>query len=564
MTTNDKNRNPVFGIDLGTTYSCIAYVNDAGKTEVVPNADGDLTTPSVVYFEDAENVVVGKTAKEVLATSPERVISLVKRRMGQKDARYEGLADAPVTPQEVSAHILKKLVQDAQDYTRRDEPITDVVITCPAYFGFSEKEATRQAGEIAGLNVRSVIPEPTAAAISYGMTEGTSRNETVLVYDLGGGTFDVTVIDVKDGDIEVVCVDGDHDLGGANWDEDVATWFAEQFSEEHGTKPAQLMSSAESWQEFLGLAEKAKKSLTARTKQTTRLTHGTDRSQVELTREEFDRITAGRLEVTIMATKKVLEHAREKGRDKMDRILLVGGSTYMPQVKSRLEAEFPSVPDIRLLDPNQAVAKGAAVFGYKCHLDDEVQKKAAEQTGGEVSAVAELPAEVRARAEASVAADEGMQLGQMQSLTRKSIRNVTSKSFGTVVFDPETETRYVDNLIVADEKVPADVTETYRTVADGQRQVGVDCMENNLRQKGRVAIDACNEIGKATLHFARPLPQGSPVEVQFCLSADGLLSVRGKDLTTGSEVDLAIDTAAILNANEVEEKKSRSKAIAVS
>ena len=429
MPTSEKSGR-VFGIDLGTTYSCIAYVNDAGKTEVIPNADGDLATPSVVYFEDDRNVVVGETAKELLSTSPDRVISLVKRKMGNPDAKFLGLADEPVTPQEVSAHILRKLVQDAQDYTGQEEAITDVVITCPAYFGSSEKEATRQAGEIAGLNVRSVIPEPTAAAISYGMTEGASRDETVLVYDLGGGTFDVTVIDVKDGDVEVVCVDGDHDLGGANWDEDVATWFADKFSEEHGTKPAQLMSSPESWQEFLALAEKAKRSLTARTKSITRLTHGTDRSQVELTREDFDDLTAGRLEVTIMATKKVLDHAREKGRDRIDRILLVGGSTYMPQVRARLEQEFPSVSDIRLLDPNQAVAKGAAVFAYKCHLDDEVKRKVAEQTGTEVSAVADLPMAVREQAEASVAAHEGLQLARMRGLTRKAIQNVTAKGYG--------------------------------------------------------------------------------------------------------------------------------------
>ena len=564
MSTNDKH-NPVFGIDLGTTYSCIAYVNDAGKTEVIPNADGDLTTPSVVYFEDDKNVVVGETAKEVLSTSPDRVISLVKRKMGHPDAKFLGLADAPVTPQEVSAHILKKLVQDAQDYTRQEKPITDVVITCPAYFGFSEKEATRQAGEIAGLNVRSVIPEPTAAAISYGMTEGASRNETVLVYDLGGGTFDVTVIDVKDGDVEVVCVDGDHDLGGANWDEEVATWFADKFCEEHGTKPAQLMSSPESWQEFLALAEKAKRSLTARTKSTTRLTHGTDRSQVELTREEFDDITASRLEVTIMATKKVLDHAREKGRDKIDRILLVGGSTYMPQVRARLEREFPDVSDIRLLDPNQAVAKGAAVFAYKCHLDDEVKKKVAEQTGTDVSAVAELPSAVREQAEASVAADQGLQLAQMQNLTRKTIQNVTSKSFGVMAYYIDTGEPYVDNLIVADEKVPRDnVTAQYQTKNPGQQAVDVRCFENILRQKGPVDVNNCREIGNAALRFAHPLPQGSPVVIRFSLSADGLLAVHGKDPTTDGEVEISIDTAAILNADELKQKRSRSEAMAVS
>ena len=384
MASNDQ-KNRIFGIDLGTTYSCIAYVNDVSKTEVVPNSDGDLTTPSVVYFEDSHNVVVGKTAKEELKTSPERVISLVKRSMGEPDVRFSGVADSPLSPQEVSAHILRKLVKDAQGYTRQEEPIKDVVITCPAYFGFSQKEATRQAGELAGLNVRYVIPEPTAAAIFYGMAEDTSRDQTVLVYDLGGGTFDVTVIEVNAGNIEVICVDGDHNLGGANWDEDVATWLAEKFSEEHGTKSGELMDSDETWQELLYLAETAKRSLTSKTKHSIRVTYGTDRSRIEMTREDFDTITNARLENTIMLTRNVLDKAKAKGRHSVDKILLVGGSTYMPQVQERLEKEFPSITDIGLLDPNQAVAKGAAVFGYKCYLDDEVMKRVAEQTGRDTS-----------------------------------------------------------------------------------------------------------------------------------------------------------------------------------
>ena len=560
---NDRNKR-IFGIDLGTTYSCIAYVNDAGKTEVIPNSDGDLTTPSVVYFEDSQNVVVGQTAKDALPMSPDQVISLVKRRMGDKDARFEGLTDASLSPQEVSAHILRKLVQDAQDYTRQKEPITDVVITCPAYFGFAEKEATRQAGEIAGLNVRSVIPEPTAAAISYGMTEDTSRDETVLVYDLGGGTFDVTVIDVKKGDIEVVCVDGDHDLGGANWDADVAEWFAEKFSAEHGVKMGSLMSSVETWQEWLALAEKAKKSLTARTKHRARLTHGTQRSMVELTREEFDSITGGQLETTVMATKNVLKHAREKGRNKIDKVLLVGGSTYMPQVQERLRQEFPSIPDIRLLDPNQAVAKGAAVYGYKCHLEDEVKKKVAQETGSEVETVNELPEPVRQRAEASVAANEGLQLAQMQVLTRKTIQNVSSKSFGIRLTDKRTGKPYVHNLIAADDKVPTEIRQTFSTYEDGQSEVALVCFENIVRDKGRVEIEASTEIGRASMRFARPLPGNSPVEVQFSLTTDGLLSVQAKDLTTGAEAEIEIETAAILSAEELENSKLRSTEMVVS
>ncbi|MCY4057954.1 MAG: Hsp70 family protein [Gammaproteobacteria bacterium] len=562
MTSSDKNR--IFGIDLGTTYSCIAYVNDAGKTEVVPNTDGDLTTPSVVYFEDSRNVVVGKTAKEELKTSPERVISLVKRSMGEKDVRFSGVADTPLSPQEVSAHILRKLVQDAQDYTRQEEPIKDVVITCPAYFGFSQKEATRQAGEIAGLNVRYVIPEPTAAAIFYGMSEDTSGTQTVLVYDLGGGTFDVTVIEVDAGNIEVVCVDGDHDLGGANWDEDVATWLAGKFSEEHGTKISALMDSDETWQELLDLAETAKRSLTSKTKHSTRVTHGTNRSRVEMTRDEFDAITDGRLENTIMLTRNVLEKAKAKGRHDIDKILLVGGSTYMPQVQDRLKKEFPSIGDIGLLDPNQAVAKGAAVFGYKCYLDDEIMKRVGEQTGGDVSGVAAeaIPAALRERAEASVALDQGLQLAQMQNLTRKTIQNVTSKSFGVVAVD-DAGKEHVANLIVVDAKVPAEVTQTFSTAAEGQSSVDVRCMENTVREKGYVDLEASTEIGKAELRFARPVPKGSPLEFRFSLSADGLLSVHATDLTTGGEVDISIETAAILTADEVEEKKARSTAITV-
>ena len=483
--------------------------------------------------------------------------------MGEPDAQISGIVDGSLSPQEVSAHILRKLVQDAKDYTRLTQPITDVVITCPAYFGFAQKEATRQAGEIAGLNVRYVIPEPTAAAIFYGITEQVSEDKTVLVYDLGGGTFDVTVIAVNAGAIEVVCVDGDHNLGGANWDDDVATFFAERFSQEHGTKTADLMDSDETWQEFLALAENAKRHLTSKAKHATRLTCGTDRSRIELTREEFDTITAGRLENTISLTRNVLEKARAKGRDTIDRILLVGGSTYMPQIKDRLTKEFPTISDIRLLDPNQAVAKGAAIFGYKCYLDDEIMRRVAEQTDGDASGVtaADVPPEVRKRAETTVALDHGLQLAQMQNLTDKKIQNVTSKSFGVVALGADRQ-EHVANLIVVDEKVPAVVSEKFTTADEGQTGVSVRCMENTLKDR-QVDLDVSTEVGTAELRFARALPKGSPLEVRFSLSPDGLLSVQARDLTTNGEIDINIETAAILSADELREKKARSAAISV-
>ena len=566
MTTNDR-QNRVFGIDLGTTYSCIAHVNDAGKTEVIPNSEGDLTTPSVVYFEDSSNVVVGSTAKEELRATPEKVVALVKRKMGEPGETLRGLVDddGELSPQEVSAHILRKLVQDARDYTRQAEPITDVVITCPAYFGFAQKEATRQAGEIAGLNVRYVIPEPTAAAVFYGMTQPGAVDQTVLVYDLGGGTFDVTVIALKGGDIDVVCVGGDHNLGGANWDDDVARFLANAFSREHGAFTVEdLMSSAETWQELLALAETAKKSLTSKTKHSVRVTHGTDRSRIELTREEFDRITQPRLENTILLTHNVLEKAKVKGRDRIDKILLVGGSTYMPQIRERLEKEFPSIADIRLLDPNQAVAKGAAMLGYKCYLDGEILKRVGEQTGAGVSGVDPdaVPEAVRARAEASVAADQGLKLAQMQDLTRKTIGNVTPKSFGVVAVD-RTGREFVDNLILVDEKVPAEVTKEYGTIHDGQTAVNVLCMENTVGEPGPVDLELCTAIGQAELRFERPVKAGSGVSIRFSLSADALLYVHATDLTTGREVNLAIQTEALLTPAELQAQKVRSTAISV-
>ncbi len=457
-------------------------------------------------------------------------------------------------------------MQDAQDYTRLTEPITDVVITCPAYFGFSQREATRQAGELAGLNVRYIINEPTAAAIFYGITENVSRDQTILLYDLGGGTFDVTVIVVDAaGNISVICTDGDHNLGGANWDEDLATAFAERFSKEHGTRAGDLKDSDETWQELLALAEDAKKSLTSKAKHVTRVTYGTNRSRIEMTRGEFDTITGHRLENTITLTKNVLDTAKDKGQATIDGILLVGGSTYMPQIKERLTKEFPLVNDIRLLDPNQAVAKGAALFGYKCYLDDEIMKKIAEEAGNQVADVttANVPDVLRERAEATVAADHGLQLSQMQNLTRKAIENVTSKSFGVVAVDSANNRReYVENLVVVNEKVPRETSKEFNTVAENQTSVNLRCMENKLDGQ-EVDLDVCTEIGTATLKFARALPRNSPIKVSFSLSADGLLSVRASDLTTGGEIDITIETAAILSSDELREKKARSTSIAV-
>ena len=251
-------------------------------------------------------------------------------------------------------------MKDAESIT--GEKVEDVVITCPAYFGLNEKEATRQAGILAGLNVRYVIFELTAAALAYGMEQ--EGEQTVLVYDLGGGTFDVTVIAIRPQELTVICTGGDHQLGGKNWDDAVVAYFAERFESETGTAADALTSDHEAYQELLNAAERCKKSLSNRESVVEAVRFGGERARVELTRETFNRITAPYLERTLELTQQVLDKAREKGQDRIDRLLLVGGSTYMPQVIESVKKRFPI--EIRQYDPNQAVAKGAAIFGFKC------------------------------------------------------------------------------------------------------------------------------------------------------------------------------------------------------
>ena len=421
----------IYGIDLGTTYSCIAYVDDSGKPIVLQNSEGDNTTPSVVYFESGSNIVVGQTAKDVAVLHPDLVISSVKRVMGDADWVYEH-DEKTLHPQDVSSFILRKLVTDAEIIT--GDTIKDVVITCPAYFGVTRKEATRQAGELAGLNVRYVIPEPTAAAIAYGIEK--SEPQTILVYDLGGGTFDVTLIEVDTKGITVICTGGDHDLGGKNWDEDTANWYAEEFSREKDVPVDELMEDMETWQDLLTIAEGAKKALSSRTSHKQRIQHGADRAMVELSREKFEELTSHLLERTISLTRDLLGNATTKGYDTVDKILLVGGSTYMPQIEARIAREFPSV-DVMQFDPNQAIAKGAALFGLKCDVDDMIKAEIAEEEGGDADEIDLGAADTKVvdRAERKVATEFGFSLPAVRNLVQTRIRNVTSKSFGIVILD---------------------------------------------------------------------------------------------------------------------------------
>ena len=552
--------NQIYGIDLGTTYSCIAYVDEHGKPVVVPNADNDLTTPSVVYFESASNIVVGETAKEVAELYPHQVVSTVKRVMGDNvwQFEYEGHV---YTPQEISSYILRKVVADAKANTGHD--IKDVVITVPAYFGVNQKEATKQAGELAGLNVLYVIPEPTAAAISYGMEQ--EENQVILVYDLGGGTFDITVIEIKEGAITVICTGGDHQLGGRDWDEALASYFAQCFCDEKGGAVEELTENSEFWQELLNSAEKCKKALTQQTTRLEKVSYDVDKIRVEITRDKFEEITASFMERTLSMTEALLQTAKNKGYGKIDKLLLVGGSSYMPHVKEQLENKFSF--EIRLFDPNQSVAKGAALFGYKCFLDEQIKIAIADETGQNSDAIdLETVNKIDLdKAQEKVAKNQGMDIPSLKKLSETRITNVTSKSFGIVVVNDAGEEK-VTNLIVVDDAVPKNITREFFTFENNQESVELRCIENMERTELQdyFDLDVTQQIGNAELLFSRALPKGSPIEITFALAADGLLSIHAKDLATHSEISVDFKTESILSREQMAEKKAHNLSMSVS
>ncbi len=364
--------NKIFGIDLGTTYSSIAYVDEYGKPVIIPNAENQRITPSVVFFDGSE-IVVGDVAKESAKLYPNEVVSFIKRSMGEANFLYE-YDGKPYRPEEISSFILRKVAQDAEQTI--GEKVQDVVITCPAYFGINEREATRKAGEIAGFNVRQIINEPTAAAIAYGTVQET-ENRVVLVYDLGGGTFDITMIDIQESSIDVICTGGDHNLGGKDWDDRIVAFLVQEFQRQTQSED-DILEDPDTWQDLQLSSEKSKKILSQRDKTPISITHGGDRVKVELSRDKFLEITEDLLERTIALANEMLKEAKIKGYEHFDEIIMVGGSTRMPQIPDRIRQEFGMEP--RMFDPDEAVAKGAAIYGWKLSLNDGLIRRIAKKT----------------------------------------------------------------------------------------------------------------------------------------------------------------------------------------
>jgi molecular chaperone DnaK len=550
-----------FGIDLGTTYSCIAYVDESGRPTLIKNALGEDTTPSVVYFETPDNVVVGRDAKNSAKLYPELVVSLIKREMGE-DVEYSFHGELH-TPETISALILRELTRSAAEQTGAE--VRDVVITVPAYFGVAEREATRNAGRVAGLNVLNVVPEPVAAALHY-QAVGSGADRTILVFDLGGGTFDTTVIKLSGNDITVVCTDGDHRLGGANWDDEIVEFLLNCFLGEHPDSAA--ASSEEFRQELSTVAEEMKKSLSSTRSRRYAMSFGGDTSRAELTRDELEDLGAGLLERTMDITERTVKTAREAGITHFDDVLLVGGSTRAPAVAARLRERFGFEP--RLHDPDQAVAKGAALFALiqsvKILLPDGPDGAGGPQQR-RLHAVSESEVE-------KVADQLGMSAEKVRQLARKRVTTVVPRAFGVKVLASDTDdtddtdnkedgsegdtpdpTYSVVHILEANRPLPASPdTQQFFTAYADQTAIEVEIWE----QAGSVSstdLPDNNKIGDGIITGLPPLPKGSPIDVNFSMDDTGLLRVEAVELKTRTKLTIELQIQGLSDA-QVDEART--------
>ncbi|WIM93429.1 Hsp70 family protein [Actinoplanes oblitus] len=506
-----------FGIDLGTTYSCIARVDDTGVPVIIPNEAGAEITPSVVHFVSPHRVVVGDEAKDAAKRDAERVVSLIKRHIGQSGTELE-IDGITHTPESISALIVRALARGAAAAT--GETVRDVVITVPAYFGVAERRATEQAGEIAGLTVVNVVPEPVAAALHYGaLNEG--EDQTILVYDLGGGTFDTTVIRLSGGDVTVVCTDGDHRLGGADWDERIVAHLRDCFVAEHPDSGAG--DSEEFLQEVTLVAEKVKKALSVRTsyRQTLRFEGRT--AAVDVSRETFEALTADLLDQTVDITGRALAVADRAGAGTPDSVLLVGGSTYMPAVARALRERFGFDP--RLHDPHLAVAKGAAMFA----LRESIRIRLAHER--------DEPGDAAIR---KVARTVGVSETAVRTWKDREIVNVVPRAFGVGVVardtEPEEGKREVSHLLLPNDPLPAAPTKQFYTPLSNQTSIRISIWE----QAGPTVsheLDSNRQIGEGRIERLPPLPKNSPIDITFALDEVGLLTVSAVELVTGKAME---------------------------
>ena len=539
----------VFGIDLGTTYSCISYVDETGRATVIKNNEGEYTTPSVVNFASPNKVIVGQIAKENAVIDPENTISLIKTLMGKSEFAINYNSEDR-SPEEVSAYILKKLAEDAGK--QLDTEVKDVVITCPAYFGTAERTATKNAGLIAGLNVLEIISEPTAAALYYGCAKEQDE-KTILVFDLGGGTFDVTIMNINSEKIEVVCSDGNHELGGKDWDEAIMEYIAKEFVFQTGFD-GEFDEYAQ--QDMRLKAEKAKKQLSSREAVPVMLDVAGLRTRIDLSRETFDEITSTLLDETINKTDAAIAVAKEKGYN-IDEILLVGGSTRMPQVTKALVDKYNMEP--KILEPDEAVAKGAAIHAVNVYVNNQKNIKLGDFDETIVDDTIVNPINPNDYKENLVVQPEMMSIG---GKTRKVIV-ATTKSFAIEILvnnQPK-----CCNMIIKNQSMPdgsISVSKIFGTNEDNQENCELIVYESDFMED-YFDIDKDFILGTATLELPENLPAGSPIEITFTLNTEGILKVSGVDKTTNREVHTTMQSKGIMAEEKVDKLKEKSKHMVV-
>jgi molecular chaperone DnaK len=502
------------GIDLGTTFSALSTLDKHGLPVTVPNRDGEMLTPSAVLLDEG-GAVVGQPALDVALEQPDRVATLIKRRMGY--ASYgRPVSGRDLRPETLSAIVLRKLVQDAELHLH--QPVKRAVITVPAYFDDTRRKATQDAGRIAGLEVLDILDEPTAAALAYSVEPPADarapgeppvlKDQTVLVYDLGGGTFDVTLVHLTPRRFRTLAIEGDVLLGGKDWDDRIVDFVAAKFKEQHGSDPR---ADPQSLANLQAAAERAKKTLSKLDQVSLTCTHNGAVLRLPLTRAQFEELTGDLLVRTRLTAQHLLQQAKLEW-ERVDRVLLVGGSTHMPMTRRMLEELSGKVPD-NTLAVSEVVARGAALHAgiVTARLADEA---ALEESARDF-------------------------LGQVVEI------NVNAHSLGIEV--KQGQERHNDVLIPKNTQLPTAASRVYRTVAVDQRRVRVKVLQGDAPQ-----AEACIPIGECWIEDLPPdLPKASPIQVRCGVGSNGLIDVMALDMTSGKMARAVVHRSSGLSDEEI-------------